>query len=484
VNGSSGGGESIRINTEGDELSFVGGGRVFKTNQCYDQMPTLARETHTRNPSGREWRTRCTTPPNDPRHAVMNTLVVAATTSHIDIIETGRYESQLAGGLCTADVKRSRSFDLVTADAPPSPVASAAAPPVVVPKPVPPAPVAVDPSRCSSPGEPTRLEARPSRKLLRTGDAFTFRALVLDANGCATRTATTWAVDDHAGKALTVDANGNVAVAADAPEGSFDVVVTAAGKSARVTVEVTSPSRYDALLQQSGLNDAGENDVASVAVIAAAQMGGGDARAEDGSGTRRAIFIGIIGMLALALGAVALVAMRRTRHAAALEREAQDRHAEKVEAAEGRRREKVAQHAAAMRAHEESVEQAKRAKESAPIAGPAMMCPTCRQEFNGATGFCPNDATRLVPVNISPTTVPAPGGGICPTCKRGYDPGVKVCPHDKDELIPYALYASRQPANTPATPAPRGKICPTCGGRFEGVVEFCGKDGTALVLLN
>ena len=98
VNGSSGGGESISIHAEGDELSFVGGGRVFKTNQCYDQMPTLARETHTRNPSGREWRTRCATPPNDPRHAVMNTLVVATSDSHIDIIETGRYESQLAGG--------------------------------------------------------------------------------------------------------------------------------------------------------------------------------------------------------------------------------------------------------------------------------------------------------------------------------------------------------------------------------------------------
>ena len=97
-------------------------GRVFKTNLCYDQMPTLQRESHTRSPSGREWRTRCTTPANDPRHAVMNTLVVATTDTHIDVIETGRYESQLVGGLCTADVKRSRSFDLVApADQPPRP---------------------------------------------------------------------------------------------------------------------------------------------------------------------------------------------------------------------------------------------------------------------------------------------------------------------------------------------------------------------------
>jgi hypothetical protein len=265
VTGSTGGGESVRINTEGDELSFVGGGRVFKTNQCYDQMPTLMRETHSRNPSGREWRTRCATPPNDPRHAVMNTLVVATSNSHIDIIETGRYESQLAGGLCTADVKRSRSFDLVTGDTPSPAVAP---PPAVVPKPAPPPPVAADPSRCTSPGEPSRLEARPSRKLLRTGESFSFRAIVLDAAGCATRTATTWALDDRpeTAKAITVDANGKVTALADAPEGSYDAVVTAAGKSTHVTVEVASPSRYDALLQQSGLNDAGENDVASVAI--------------------------------------------------------------------------------------------------------------------------------------------------------------------------------------------------------------------------
>jgi len=485
VNGASGGGESIGIHAEGDELSFVGGGRVYKTNQCYDQMPTLARETHTRNPSGREWRTRCATPPNDPRHAVMNTLVVATTDSHIEIIETGRYESQLAGGLCTADVKRTRSFDLVARDTP-APTAPPPAP-VATSKPAPEPAVVADPNRCASPGEPTRLEARPSRKLLRTGETFAFRASVLDSAGCATRTATTWTVDDHgnAAKALSVDATGNVTVAADAPEGAFDVVVSAAGKSTHVTVEVTSPGRYDALLQQSGLNDAGENDAASVVVIAAAQIGGGDARAEDSSRTRRAIFLTIIGLLALGLGALAVVASRRTKRAAVLEREAQERHAEKVEAAEVRRKEKAAQHAVAVRAHEESVERAKKAAaESAPEMSGRMVCPACRQEYGSESAFCPNDANRLVPLNVSSNVPPGPNGSICPTCKRGYDPGIAVCPHDKDDLVPYALYASRQPTAAAQAQPARGKICPTCGGRFEGSVEFCGKDGTALVLLN
>ncbi len=72
---SAGGGETINVTQEGDELSFVGGGRVYKSNQCYDDMPTLARESHSRDPSGKIWRTHCATPAGDPRRATMNTLV-------------------------------------------------------------------------------------------------------------------------------------------------------------------------------------------------------------------------------------------------------------------------------------------------------------------------------------------------------------------------------------------------------------------------
>jgi hypothetical protein len=479
VGGSSGGGEQVSIHAEGDELTFIGGGRVFKTNQCYDLMPTLARESHTRNPSGREWRTRCTTPPNDPRYAAINTAVVATSDTHIEVVETGRYMGTVNKSNCTVDVKRSRSFDLV---APVAPVATAAPPPPPPPKPEPkPEPPPVEANRCASPGDPSRLEARPSRKLLRTGESFAFRALVLDASGCVTSTATTWTVDEKASKALRVDGSGKVTVADDAPEGAFELIVTAAGKSTRVTVEVTSPGKYDALLAQSGLNDAGENDAASVAVIAGAQLGGFDAVAEDSSKRRRAIFLSIIALLAVALGGVALVASRRSKRALALEQEAQERYSEKLEAADARKRAKAAEHAAAMKAHEESVEKARQAEREAATAGDRMVCPACRREYDPGSAFCPNDASRLVPLTTAPLAAPGASGSICPTCKRGYDAGVKVCPRDKDELIPYALYASRIQA---ATPAAKGKICPSCGGRFDGVVEFCGKDGTALVLLN
>jgi len=100
--GTSGGGEVVAIRVEGDELAIVGGGRVYRSNQCYDQRPTLQRETHSRDANGKTWRTRCTTPPNDPRKAILNTLVIAQNDTHIDLVETGRYEIVVADGRCVA----------------------------------------------------------------------------------------------------------------------------------------------------------------------------------------------------------------------------------------------------------------------------------------------------------------------------------------------------------------------------------------------
>jgi len=243
----SGGGETITITQEGDELSFVGGGRVFKTNQCYDDMPTLARESHSRDPSGKIWRTHCSTPAGDPRRATMNTLIQVTSDSHIDLTETGRYEITLTDGKCTADIKRTRGFDLVKSTAP---VASATATATAT--------ATAPPKVCTQVGEPARLEVRPSKKLMKLGDTFTFNAVVLDASGCATGTKTTWAVESGPEnvKGVTVDPSGLVTVAADAAEGSATIVATAAGKSAKVTVEVSSAAHYADLLASSGLNSA------------------------------------------------------------------------------------------------------------------------------------------------------------------------------------------------------------------------------------
>lgn len=426
----SGGGEIVNIRPEGDELTFVGGGRVYRTNQCYDPMPSLIRETHSRDASGKTWRTRCTTPPNDPRKAILNTLVVATTDAHIEVIETGRYEITLENGRCMADVKRTRTFDLVQDEPTPTPTASEtpSPTPTAAPTATPTAPTD-DPKpspTCAAPGPPSRLEVRPSKKLLRTGEKFKFRASVLDERGCSTRTATTWKLSEGSeGKGVSVDATGNVTVTAEASEGNVELVAAAGGKETRVIVEVTQPAHYDELLARSGLNASGENDSASVVAIGGQSLGAGEGRVEDRAKSRRFLFLAIVGAVLAILAALAVVVLRRSRRAKALELEAEERHENRVREAVERRRQREAEHAAQMRAHEESVAARAAAERAAAARAEARRRPP-------------------QPDVTAPPVAPAP---------------------------------------TPA-PAKRGKICPTCGERFEGGAEFCGKDGTQLVLLN
>jgi hypothetical protein len=336
---------------------------------------------------------------------------------------------------------------------------------------------------------------RPSRKLLKTGDSFAFRGGVLDSNGCPTGTPIQWTVgpvtfkdgQPH-GAVPTVDATGNLTVpSADFAEGSFDVVATAAGRSARATVDVSSPADYGALLAQSGLDSKGERDEPAVAVIATSSIGAGDAKADDGARKRRIMFIAVVGGLTGVLLLVAIVGAARSRKAKLVESAASQRHAEKMREWERHKAEREARHAAQMKAHLESVavaqQQAAAAAARGQSSGP-MFCPSCRREYPAGTVHCSFDSNLLVTMQGHEAILAGPSGGICPTCRRGFNPGVKVCPHDGDELMPGP--AAGQPAPPPSQPqaARRGKICPTCGGRFDGGSAFCVNDGTQLVLIN
>lgn len=457
--GSRGGGETVTVAVEGDLLSIVGGGRVYKSNQCYDDMPTLRRDSYQRDPSGKIWRTHCSTPPNDPRRGNVNTLVQVVSDGHIEIAETGRYEITHQQGSCVADVKRTRSLDKIIE----GPIATTA-------------PAQTAPPRCASPGEPARLEVRPSKKLLRSGESFTFSAIVLDGSGCATSTPTEWKIEGDA-RGLTVDAHGKV-TAPNEGEGSVTIVVTAAGKSTRVTVDLTTAAKYDDLLKSSGLNAAGETDTASIVVIAEGSIGSTDVRAETSAKRKKTIFLSVIGGLVVVIGFVGFLGWRRSKRAAELQKRAEERHAEKVREIEERKREKAERHAAQLRAHEESLRKRAEAA-SMPAPKPGTICPACQREFPPDGAYCPHDGNRLVPINVGSTTLGP--GGICPTCKRGYDPGVRTCPDDGAELVPHAAFIAKQPESGRTK---QGKICPTCGQRFHGDAAFCGKDGTALVLLN
>src|SRR5208283_1165256 len=79
------------IRVDRGELAIVGERRALRTDQCLDAMPTLAQETHSHD--ARSWRSRCATPPSDPRHAVVNTaFFLAPGDDSISVAETGRDE--------------------------------------------------------------------------------------------------------------------------------------------------------------------------------------------------------------------------------------------------------------------------------------------------------------------------------------------------------------------------------------------------------
>lgn len=483
---STGGGEVVEIRAEGDELVFVGGGRVFRTNACYDPMPNLQRGSHSRDANGKSWRTRCTTAPNDPRSAVLNTLVNATTERHMDLVETGRYEITLEGGKCVADIKRTRSFDRIDDSAAPVPPPA----PSKEPKPAPAEPTP-RPALCGIVGEPQKLEVRPSRKLLRPGESFRLRGVVLDAKGCETKTPLSWKVpSEAAASGVKVDAFGNVTASSSATEGTLEIVAGAGGRETRVTVEIVSAARYEELLSKSGLNAAGENEEASTVTMASQSLGTDDARVEDHSKQRRYVFLAIIGVALLGLGATAIVLARRSRRAKELLAQAEERHEQKVRAVLERRKVREAEHAAQMKAHEDSVAAARAISSSnalaamaAPTSSPSvqraeLVCASCGREMEPGTSFCPHDGTPLVAAPSTRDIARAGGGGgICPVCNTVYGDEVTLCPTHKAKLI-------RPRTMTPVVASSRGKICPTCGERFEGGADFCGKDGTQLVLLN
>jgi hypothetical protein len=495
VSGNAQPGGAVKVRADGAELSIEGtgvGSRPLRTDACIDPMPTLSRDAHTTD--GSSWRTRCTTPSTDPRRAVINAAYFLTGTDTLTIGETGRYEVTVNGSTCIADVKREatiRKVVPVVASAAPVVTAATAAPAPVVASAAP-APAPSPPHNdCSVPGSPARLEVRPSRKLLRAGDTFGFRAIVVDAAGCPTGTTIQWTVaglqfrdgQPHGGPPA-MDAQGKLALPADFADATFDVVATAAGRSARSSVSVTSPANYEALLAQSGLDAKGERVEPSVAVLPTNSIGASGVQAEDAGHQRRLVFIAVIGAVALGLGVVAVVAARRAqKQALEIEQQAEDRHAARMDEYERDKRRREERHAAQMKAHKESVAKAQEAAAAAAARGAdsgPMFCPSCRREFGNGSTFCPFDANRLVAVAGHQNLMAGPSGGVCPLCRRGFNPGVKVCPHDGEELVPAGAIA----AAAPPAAAVRGKICPTCGGRFDGTAGFCGKDGTQLVLLN
>lgn len=434
----SGGGEgggTVTIAQNGSELTITGTGRSYSTTECWERYPGIQRISH--SASARSFSNVCKTAAGDPRQAKLVTTI-SATDNRIAFDETGQYQFVIEGQNCTASVRRTRSYSLITrlGDAPATPTSAAPASP----KPAP-----AQRADCDNTGLPERLEVRPSRKLMRPGESFEFRTSVVDAKGCPLPVAPVWQVISGA-SLVTITAPGKITANPNAAESLAKLEVTLGDRSVQVEVEIAAKDRYDALLQARGLDESGESKDAAVLRVATESMGAREIVARDEAPEKTRTFVAIAGAAALVLGIIGFLLVRRRP------------------------------------APEPVPEDSPSRPRAAPAPGSApKACPTCREEFPAEAEFCPNDGNRLIAQSALGA---GPGGSVCPVCGRGFNPGTTTCPDHREELIPAAAYAASRAPALGRTIAITRTICPVCGTQYGGETRFCGECGAAVVPIN
>jgi hypothetical protein len=440
-------GGTVTIQLVGGDLVVSGLGRPYDTSSCWEPLPGLLRTSH--STGARTWRTTCKSPAGDPRQSSLVTSITAIDDDTLAFDETGQYQFVIKGQNCTASTRRTRAFRRIVAGAPaatsvPSATQTEAPPP---PTPIPVASAAPPEESlkavnapCRSPGPPARIELRPSHKLMRPGESFAFGAQVVDARGCKLGIAPAFRLEP-ASDGVSITANGKVTVNDGAPDGEAEVVAAVGTRSVRAALTVVSRERFDSMLAQGGFDPSGASKDAAVARLESAGIGSRGTVLKDDSGRKRAIFVGVVGATALALGIVGLVLVGRSRRRSAAGK-----------------------------------------PEARTVSGPTVaprpptVCPTCRDEYPPEAQFCPKDGNRVVPLERG--TAVGPAGSVCPVCGQGYDPGVSVCPKHDEALVPPAVFGRTM--NSGET----RKICPVCGAQYGGESQFCGTCGAALVPVN
>lgn len=380
----SGGGETatpVVITADAGELTITGGGRSYSTTSCWEQYPGIGRTGHAAAP--RSWKTTCRTAPGDPRQASLVTTLTATDTS-ISFYEAGQYQFIINGQNCTASVGRYRTYSLLSRAGTELPAAATAAPSASaasdLKKPEPPS------NRCANPGPPARLEVRPARKLVRAGEQYTFRAIVSDASGCVVYQKPTWAIESGADEA-DLGGAGTVTVHPNAPEGEVRLAASIGGRSAVVTVEIATAERYDKLLQSGAFNSQGEVDEAATVAIASQAIGAAPAVAEDRASGRKWTFVGLVGLVALALALAGLFVFGRARKAR--RREAANDAARRTQPSADA---PVATAPSPPSPASDTV---------APVTPrvPRTICPICGQQYPSESRYCGRDGATLLPLN-------------------------------------------------------------------------------------
>lgn len=370
----SGGGDPggiVTIAERDGELIIEAEGSRFSTEQCWQMHPALARHQHSK--AAGSWKTTCRSAPKDARQEILQTTV-SASGDVISLQESGQYQFVVQGRTCAASSGRWRTYRRLVEAPPP------AAPP--------PTPAVRNP--CATPGPPARIEVRPSRKLMRAGESFHFRASVFDAQGCSLGSPVTWQLSPESSD-VSIDA-GRLTVPPGAADAELSVTASAANQTVRVAVDVVSDERYAALLASGKFDADGASSEAATATITSGSLG---ARQGAGPSTgetsdRKWAFVVIVSVIALSFALLGAWLLARHRR-------------------------RSAQPSARFR--------------TLPDTGTVV--------FTGddAIGDRPRrlDATRL-----EPAAAPAPKATtVCPVCGTMYDiRGARVCPKDGAQLLP------------------------------------------------
>lgn len=366
----SGGGDQggpVTIEERNGELVITGQGGAFSTEQCWQMHPELSRHSHAA--ADGSWKTTCRTAPTDARQEILQTTV-SVSGDTLSLQESGQYQFVVQGQTCAASSGRWRTYRRLPAEPPPAP-----APPV-------------SRNPCATPGAPARIEVRPSRKLMRAGESFNFRASVFDEQGCSLGTPVLWTVSPE-GAPASIDA-GRLSVTAGAPDAALSVTATAASQSVRVLVDVVSDERYAALLASGDFDADGASSEAATATITAGSLGARQVPATPAGSDRKWTFVAVVSVIALLFAVLGAALLRRARRSAA-------------RPAPGRR----------------------------PLSDTRTVVFSDEDAVMAPRAL---DRTRLEPAAPAPATKPAT---VCPVCGTMYDTrGIRVCPKDGAQLLP------------------------------------------------
>jgi hypothetical protein len=367
-----GGGDSggdVSVEERGDELVITSEGGSFTTSQCWQMHPALDPQSHTH--TGNVWKTTCRTAPSAPRQEVLQTTV-SVTMDTISLQESGQYQFVAGGQTCAASSGRWRTYRRVAASLPAPPRPSA-------------------PNPCASPGVPARIEVRPSRKLMRAGESFSFRASVYDAQGCSVATPVAWSLSPEGAEA-SIQA-GRLSVIEGAADAELGVTATAASQSVRVSVDVVSNERYSALLAGGDFDADGASSDAATATITAGSLGARQGAEGEEPSDRKWTFVGLVSAIALVFAILGGWLLRRARRASLrpIPRGRPLPDTGTVVFAGDDTLGELPQRLDRTRLETSGV---------APAAKPATVCPVCGTMYEGrGQKVCPKDGAQLLPIN-------------------------------------------------------------------------------------